>query len=131
MIGRNGVSLTELKDAVPVVREEENAGRSRLQGVSVGREDDDNRVLALLVIVNFRFCLAGTASGSAVLVAAGESLTLSCLGSLEDIFLLFFQGCFGCGALLGLGACFGFVGTFTSRNNVDILDKLELKWLPT
>ena len=124
MIGRNGVSLTELKDAVPVVREEENAGRSRLQGVSVGREDDDNRVLALLVIVNFRFCLAGTASGSAVLVAAAESLTLSCLGSEEDMFLL-------CGALLGLGACFGFVGTFTSRNNVDILDKLELKWLPT
>lgn len=131
MIGRNGVSLTELKDAVPVVREEENAGRSRLQGVSVGREDDDNRVLALLVIVNFRFCLAGTASGSAVLVAAAESLTLSCLGSEEDMFLLFFEGCFGCGALLGLGACFGFVGTFTSRNNVDILDKLELKWLPT
>ena len=124
MIGRNGVSLTELKDAVPVVREEENAGRSRLEGVSVGREDDDNRVLALLVIVNFRFCLAGTASGSAVLVAAAESLTLSCLGSEEDMFLL-------CGALLGLGACFGFVGTFTSRNNVDILDKLELKWLPT
>ena len=127
MIGRNGVSLTELKDAVPVVREEENAGRSRLQGVSVGREDDNNRVLALLVIVNFRFCLAGTASGSAVLVAAAESLTLSCLGSEEDMFLLFFEGCFGCGTLLGLGACFGFVGTFTSRNNVDILDNLELK----